>query len=173
MAVKNRCEIVCMPIGWRVARGAPFEPAWEELAQRAAALGTLILAATGNDSERNRRPTSPVRGPANCPSVVAVGAVDRQMQVAEFSNAGGADASEVVDFVAPGVDIFSAHVVPPFYQLMSGTSQAVAMAAGIAALHAEKTGRRGLALREELRRSARPLALSAMDAGNGLVQAPT
>lgn len=171
-AIANRCDIVCMPIGWRVKPGVPYDPMWESLAQRAMAAGTLVMAATGNDSNRQAHLVWPVGGPANCPSVVAIGAVDARMRMANFSNGGHVDQNRIVDFVAPGVDIFSAHLAPALYQLMSGTSQAVAIAAGIAALHAEKTGKRGGALRDALMQTARALPLDPMDAGNGLVQAP-
>jgi subtilisin family serine protease len=170
-AIQNRCEIVCIAIAEKTRRNAPHSPEWEQLAQRALATGTLILAACGNHSDRVRGLVQPVGHPANCPSVVAVGAVDRQMQVAPFSN-GGASGGKAVDLVAPGVDVFSAFPGPRFYALMSGTSQAVALAAGIAALHAEKTGLRGDALRTELLRTAQPLAAATVDVGAGLVQAP-
>lgn len=171
-AIQHRCEIVCLPVARPVHWGVPYALEWESLAQRALAAGTLILAASGDESRRSLNVRWPVGSPANCPSIVAVGAVDAQMQVADFSNGGSNDGASVVDVVAPGVDIFSAHLAPGLYRLLSGTSQAVALAAGIAALHAEKTGLRGNALRAELTRTARPLPLDPIDVGAGLVQAP-
>lgn len=171
-AIQHRCEIVCMPIAKPVRWGVPYMPEWELLAQQALAAGTLILAATGDESRRSLNVRWPVGIPANCPSILAVGAVDAQMRVADFSNGGSNDGTPVVDLVAPGVDIFSAYLGPGHYALLSGTSQAVAIAAGIAALHAGKTGLRGAALGAELLRTARPLAASATDVGAGLVQAP-
>ena len=171
-AIAHRCEIVCMPITEPVAWGTPHSAFWELLAQRALAAGVLVLAATGNQSQRRAGRTLPVGHPANCPSIVAVGAVDMRMQIADFSNGGSRDGIGVVDLVAPGVDIFSAHLAPGHYGVMSGTSQAAAFAAGIAAMHAEKTGLRGAALRSELLRTALPLNLDPTEMGAGLVQAP-
>jgi subtilisin family serine protease len=171
-AIAHRCEIVCMPIAFPVAWGTPHSAFWELLAQRALAAGVLVLAATGNQSKRSVGRRLPVGHPANCPSIVAVGAVDMRMQIADFSNGGSRDEISVVDLVAPGVDIFAAHLAPGHYRVMSGTSQAVAFAAGIAAMHAEKTGLRGAALRSELLRTALALALDRTEMGAGLVQAP-
>src|SRR6185436_13575834 len=55
----------------------------------------LIVAAVGNDS-------AGIHSPALYSSVVAVGAIDRSMRIASFSNTGPA-----LDFVAPGVDVLS------------------------------------------------------------------
>jgi subtilisin family serine protease len=172
MAIQHRCEIVCLPLGQPVRWGVPYAVHWEFLAQRALASGVLLMAAAGDESRRSRNVRWPPDSPANCPSIVAVGAVDAQMRVADFSNGGVSQGASGVDLVAPGVDIFSAYLAPTSYRLLSGTSQAVALAAGIAALHAEKTGLRGDALRAELKRTAKPLPLDAADVGAGLVQAP-
>jgi subtilisin family serine protease len=171
-AISYRCEIVCLPLGEVVGWGIPYEMSWELLAQEALAAGTLLLAAAGDESRRASGLRFPVDSPANCPSIVAVGAVDENLQTANFSNGGPNNNASGVDIVAPGVDIFSAYIEPAVYQVLSGTSQAVAFAAGIAALHAEKTGLRGAALKDELVRTARSLGLNAADAGAGLIQAP-
>jgi len=67
----------------------------EEAYARARRANVLVIAAVGNDA-------SWVRYPAAYPSVVGVGAVDRTLGIASFSNTG----SEV-DFVAPGADVMS------------------------------------------------------------------
>lgn len=67
----------------------------EEAFDRARRADILIVAAVGNHS-------AGVRSPALYSSVVAVGAIDRSMKIASFSNTGPA-----LDFVAPGVDVLS------------------------------------------------------------------
>jgi subtilisin family serine protease len=67
----------------------------EEAFDRARRAGILVIAAVGKLS-------CAVRSPALYSSVVAVGAVDRAMKIASFSNTGPA-----LDFVAPGVDVLS------------------------------------------------------------------
>jgi len=67
----------------------------EEAFDRARRADILVIAAVGNHS-------GAVRSPALYSSVVAVGAIDRAMKIASFSNTGPA-----LDFVAPGVDVLS------------------------------------------------------------------
>lgn len=172
LAIRHRCEIVCMPIGQRIGWNTPYSAEWEHLAQSALSVGTLILAAAGDESHRAAGLLQPVDHPANCPSIVAVGAVDAQLRVANFSNGGPSTVAGTVDIAAPGVDIFSGYIPPAWYAVLSGTSQAVAIAAGIAALHAQKTGLRGADLRAELLHTAQPLAGNPNDVGAGLIQAP-
>ncbi|WNG34644.1 S8 family serine peptidase [Archangium violaceum] len=62
--------------------------------------GMLIVAAAGNDSRPGDE--APLSYPSAYPSVMAVGAVDAQEQVASFSNRG-----EGLSLVAPGVDVLS------------------------------------------------------------------
>jgi subtilisin family serine protease len=70
----------------------------EEAFDRARRADILIVAAVGNHA-------AGVRSPALYPSVVAVGAIDRSMRIAWFSNTGPA-----LDFVAPGVDVLSTFI---------------------------------------------------------------
>jgi subtilisin family serine protease len=67
----------------------------EEAYDRARRADIIVVAAVGNHSGF-------VRHPAAYASVVAVGAIDRSMKIASFSNTGPA-----LDFVAPGVDVLS------------------------------------------------------------------
>lgn len=171
-AVGNRCEIISMSLGSPAQPGEPHSTVFETVARRALEAGTLIVAAAGNES---RRPEciAPVGHPANCPSILAVGAVDRAMQVAPFSCGGLSSGGGEVDVAAPGVDILSAWPMPQGHNTVSGTSMATPFVAGIAALHAQADpDLRGAALAARLVESALPLELPQRDVGSGIVQAP-
>ncbi|RKH10767.1 peptidase S8 [Corallococcus sp. CA053C] len=170
-AISQGAHVISMSLGGVVQPNEPFSQVYEIVAQRALRQGTLIVAAAGNESDRPAR-TAAVARPANCPSIVAVGAMDTVYGVASFSCGGINPNGGEVNILAPGVDVYSSVPMPPFYRRLQGTSMATPHVAGIAALFAQATGLRGLLLWQALARRARPLSLPARDVGRGLVQAP-
>jgi subtilisin len=167
-AIAQGCQIVSMSLGARTSQDG-FSAAYESAAQAALNAGTLIIAAAGNDHGQ------PVSHPANCPSIMAVGAVDQNHVKANFSNITFFSPHGSVDIAGPGVDTLSSIPVSMgSYGVKSGTSMAAPHVAGIAALHAQANAAyRGAALWQRLTASA--LALSSQPAthvGAGLVQAP-
>lgn len=66
--------------------------------------------------------------PANYPETIAIGAIDKNMQRADFSNTG-----KNLDFMAPGVDILST-VPEDWWAILSGSSMAQPFVCGLAAL---------------------------------------
>jgi subtilisin family serine protease len=167
-AVRQRADVISMSLGSRVAPGATYSAVYEATARRAAAKGSLIVAAAGNDSTRPGY-IAPVGHPANCPSIVAVAALDAQLQVAPFSNGGLTAGGGEINIAAPGVDVLSSWPMPTRYRSLQGTSMAAPHVAGIAALYAEATGLRGFALANALLSPARRLT-PPRDFGWGLVQ---
>lgn len=171
-AVRNECAVISLSLGTPVQPGDSYPQIYEQAAARALAAGSLLIAPAGNTSERPDN-IAPVDYPANCPSIVSVGAVDRNFAVAPFSNGGLNDNGGEVNLVAPGIAIVSAAPCPALYQTGSGTSTAAPFVAGIAALLAEAHPQvRGAQLRALLVKAIRPLSHPVRDVGAGLVQAP-
>ncbi len=171
-AVRAGCAVVSLAVGTPVAQGEPYSPLYEQVARRALAAGTLIMAAAGNDSVRPDQ-IAPVDHPANCPSILAIAAIDAYLRIAPFSSGGiNADGGQI-GVAAPGVGIRSSWPRPAQYRTNSGTSMATPYAVGIAALYAEANpSARGTDLLALLIRGVRALSLPARDVGAGLIQAP-
>ncbi|GAB2782188.1 S8 family serine peptidase [Amycolatopsis magusensis] len=170
-AISNGCAIISMSLGADTNPGDPFSPVYEQVAQRALSRGTLIIAAAGNASERANGSIAPIGHPANCPSILAVGAVDSAGAIADFSS-GSVDAGHGVDIGGPGVNVHSAWPMPKRYRSISGTSMATPHVSGLAALVAQKYGARGWELWGRLSQCSLRSGLSSQDSGVGLVQAP-
>lgn len=173
-ALDNQCRIISISLGNRVRYGESHSPAYEQLAQHALKQGSLIIAPAGNDSYRDIDRLLPVSHPANCPSILAVGAVDMQNKLYDRSNRSINPGGGNVGLVAPGVSIHSAWSSPEHYKTLDGTSMASSFVAGIAALWIEANpGISPIALKQKLLSTAIPLDLPQEDGGAGLVQAPT
>jgi subtilisin len=171
-AIENGCAVVSMSLGAPTSPGQAHSVVFERVARRAQEQGTLIVAAAGNESDRPGV-INPVAHPANCPSIMAVAAVDSEGAIAPFSNRGINPEGGEVDIAAPGVAVYSSWPLPTRYRTISGTSMATPHVAGIAALHAEQDpAARGAALGRLLTGGAQPIELPPEDVGAGMVQAP-
>jgi subtilisin len=171
-AVRHGCAVVSLSLGTPVDRQDPPSELFEQAARHALLAGTLVFAAAGNGSQRPDQLRA-VEHPANCPSIVAVGAINRRLAIAPFSNATLNSHGGEVDIVAPGVGVRSTWPAPRLYETFSGTSMAVPIAAGIACLYAEAYPEiRGSALRALILRGALSLDGCASGAGIALAWAP-
>ncbi|MFD8853630.1 S8 family serine peptidase [Streptomyces sp. NPDC059604] len=133
-AVDQKADVVSMSLGSPEPTDCtdPMSVAAEELAQ---SKGTLFVIAAGNSG-----PTAnTVSSPGCAPSVLTVGAVDRDDSTAQFSSRGPAIVSHTLkpEIAAPGVAISAAAAGGRgvyAYQSMSGTSMATPHVAGAAAI---------------------------------------
>jgi subtilisin family serine protease len=117
-AIDQRVDLISMSLG------APIKVQEVRKAIQAAAKeGIVTFVAAGNAGN-----TKEVLYPANYPETIAIGAIDENFRRANFSNTG-----DNLDFMAPGVDIFST-VPTNWYATLSGTSMAQPFACGVAAL---------------------------------------
>ncbi|MEG4008563.1 S8 family serine peptidase [Microcoleus sp. Pol11C1] len=164
-AIANGCQVISMSLGNTNPKPST---AYETVGRRALQNGCLIVAAAGNHG-----PTKTVGQPANSPSIMAVAAVDNCVQVPDFSATSDLIQGTKVDIAAPGVKVYSS--VPMNkgrYAAYNGTSMATPHVAGIAALYAESTGKRGAELWQLLTSYAMALPLPNTRVGSGLVEAP-
>lgn len=90
-AIEAQMDVVNMSLG-----GSFGSEAGAQVYKRAEEAGVVIVAASGNDGQNS------ISYPAKYPSVLSVGAIDIDLNVADFSNY-----DEDLDVVAPGVDVLS------------------------------------------------------------------
>jgi subtilisin family serine protease len=170
-AVSQGAKVISMSLGADVEPGELFPQTYERVAARALRLGTVMVAAAGNESDRPGV-VRPVGRPANCPSVLAVAALNKDLATAFFSCGAINGEGGEVNIAAPGVDVFSA-APDGSYQSLMGTSMATPHVAGALALYAEADPEASAeALRDRLLSSAYPLPQPAEDVGTGLLQVP-
>jgi type VII secretion-associated serine protease mycosin len=125
-AVTHGARVISMSIGY----SAPSATVRQEL-QTAYDHGVVVIASAGNSgvgSGSGRATGAPESFPANYPGVISVGAVRQSGVVADFSSD-----NLSVQVAAPGVGV-PAQGRDGQYWLVSGTSPACALVAGVAAL---------------------------------------
>ena len=170
-ALENKCKVISMSLGSEVKPGETYSPAYERVAKTALNNGCIIVAAAGNESQRQFGQINPVGHPANCPSVMAVAAIEENMKIAYFSCGGININGGQVDIAAPGVNIYSSWKGKK-HSTISGTSMATPFVAGVAALYWEELPKsKASDIWMMLGQYAFRLNLPSTDVGSGLVQA--
>jgi len=179
-ALENGCQVISMSFGAAVLPGDGFSEIFEDVAQTAMENNCLLIAATGNESDREEGIVALINHPANCPSVMAVAALTESLKVANYSCAGtrkiktAAARSNVrvageVNIAAPGDNILSASMGGG-HDEESGTSMATPFVAGVAALLWEQFPKAGAGeIWEKLIKGVELLGQPKVDVGAGLV----
>lgn len=189
-ALEKGCQVISMSFGGAVEAGSTYSEIFEDVAKTAMANNCLLIAATGNESDRDEGVIAPINHPANCPSVMAVAALTEGLKVANYSCAGkggarrggrgavaggravAATGADVVNIAAPGDNILSAHIGGG-YDVESGTSMATPFVAGVAALLWEQNpGASAREIWDKLIGQVLPLGGSVTDVGAGMVYMP-
>ncbi len=121
-------SVVCMSFG------ADYLNSTDPLSKGAEALwkrGIVVVAAAGNSGPNKQT----IKSPGNNPNIITVGALDiSSMSIADFSSRGPTTFGHKPDLLAPAVDVTSCKNSIPPYTIMSGTSVATPMIAGICAI---------------------------------------
>lgn len=117
-AADNGIDIVTMSLGSEYSSRQI-----EKAIEYAKGKNLIIFCAAGNSGIE-----SGIQYPAKCDNTIAIGAINKDLQICEFSCSGNE-----LDFVAPGYEIISC-TPNETYSSMSGTSMATPFAVGCAAL---------------------------------------
>ncbi|WP_435359270.1 S8 family serine peptidase [Haloarchaeobius sp. DFWS5] len=154
-AADQNADIINMSLG-----GGGFNQTMKNAVSYAANAGVTLICAAGNDGSGS------VSYPAAYDECIAIGAIDENENLANFSQYG-----PKLELVAPGVDVLSCWTDQP-YRKISGTSMATPAAAGVAALglaaHPEWSNTE---LRNKLKETAVDIGLSENKQGSGRVDA--
>jgi subtilisin len=172
-AMSSGCKVISMSLGAPTRPGQSYSRIYEDIAKQGLEKGTIIIAAAGNESNRSANSIKPVGHPANCPSIMAVAAIDRFLKVADFSCGAVNDNGGEINIAGPGVGIMSSYKAPQNYISISGTSMATPFVSGVAAqLWEQNPGASPSQIWEKLIDTARAIGHPASDVGAGLVQSP-
>jgi len=179
-ALEKGCQVISMSFGAAVTPGDGFSEIFEDVAQTAMANNCLLIAATGNESDREEGIVALINHPANCPSVMAVAALTESLKVSNYSCAGtrkvkaagarsGVRAAGEVNIAAPGDNILSASIGGG-HDEESGTSMATPFVAGVAALLWEQFPGAGAGeIWDKLIKGVELIGQPRVDVGAGLV----
>ncbi|MEH2196379.1 MAG: S8 family peptidase [Nostoc sp.] len=121
-AADNGANVINLSLG-----GGSNNNTLESAINYASSKGVIVVMAAGNDGDSS--PDYPARYASK--SGIAVGAVDKNNKMADFSNRSGTD--EIAYVTAPGVKVYSS-VPNNEYATYSGTSMAAPHVAGVVAL---------------------------------------
>jgi hypothetical protein len=139
--------------------GGPRDLAIELAVDEAVSLGSLIVAASGNEGDSGNQ----LGYPAALPHVLTVGATGRDGKVTAFSSS-----SNYVDVAAPGEDVTVASAIGNNWTTSSGTSFSAPLVSGAAAwIWTARPSLSADQVAEVIRRSARDIGAPGRDPFSG------
>ncbi len=128
------CRVLNMSIHRPVNAGEGYLTYYQNAAQTILNSGGVVVSIAGNHSDRALGRVAPVASPANCPALLAVGAMDAAGLIGNFSNRAINGSGGEVDFVAPGVQVYSSFPGAAQYVRKDGTSMAAPHVTGMIAM---------------------------------------
>lgn len=153
-AADQGADVINMSLG-----GGGFSQGMNDACEYAVNKGTIVIAASGNES------ASSISYPAAYPSVIAVGSVTSSKTRSSFSNYG-----QGLEVMAPGSDIYST-TPGNQYDTYSGTSMATPHVAGVAGLMRAANPNLTVAQARQILRDTAVYAGSSNQYGYGIVDA--
>ncbi len=177
-AVEKKCKIINLSLGIEVDEDEGVNSNLQEAIFRAHESKAIVVAAVGNGSLRDRDDPddsvyNPIDSPSNCAKAVAVSAVDESGKIYVRANR-TINEGQKVDFIAPGVKIFSTYPVALSDRggaFLDGTSMAAPFISGLLALYYQEDLEADPdSIIEKLEDSVRSgrLAINSVDSGNGM-----
>jgi hypothetical protein len=169
-AIENNIDIINLSIT------SPFATnGLRSIIEKANDKGILVIAASGNDETGNGQIGNDIMYPARYPTVIGVGAINKEKVKPSFSYMGPS-----LEYAAPGERVYSTYVggngTDNGYAYMSGTSMATPYVAGVLALYKEAFPSLSIqTLKKITSRSALDLGTQGRDPvyGYGLIQSPS
>lgn len=147
-------DVINMSLG-----GGGYNQSMDEAIQTAVNSGTIVIAASGNDSR------SSISYPAAYDGAIAVGSVTSNGTRSNFSNYGNG-----LELMAPGSSIYSTYPNSQ-YRTLSGTSMAAPHAAGVAGLIRAVNPNISVADARQILQNTAQNAGSSFEYGHGIVDA--
>ena len=169
-AIENGINVINVSIVRRLLRKeVMYSIVLEEIASVGLDKKSIVVGAVGNHANRPYD-KAPVAGPASCPSIIAVTAIDENLNPYYESNSQIEKNGPKVDIAGPGANILSCSIKNNDFDWFSGTSLAAPFVTGIAALYWERNpNASGREIWAKICQNAAELNHPAEDVGEGLV----
>jgi len=174
-AVKHKCKIISLSASAKDSAHRGFDPRYERVLSWAKSKDTLVVASAGDDSHNRPKTIEPLASPANCPSAIAVTAINSFNKLYPISNGAKNTLNQCVSFTGPGENILSSWIKPyPWntgFSHKSGSSFAVPHVTAVLALYKNRNPQKSMndILQIAKNQAIKLPRIDDKDQGNGLI----